>query len=153
MFTRIVRKKNGRQYLYVEERYREEGKVRSRSRCLGPVDAGARQPGWLRAQFPPTHGLDWDKIEREMLERAKQEQAKADLFAARMYADYRMILTTSPVPIEKPPSPHGLLSQDRPPDATPSATGTPEAPGAASPASATAPAAEPGQEMAAPDQG
>ena len=124
MFTRIVTKKNGRQYLYAEERYREDGRVRSRSRCLGPVNGGPRQPGWLRLQFPRTYGLDWDKIEREMGERMRQEQAKADVFAARMYLDYGMILKTSAVPIEKPPSPHGLFSPERPPDVA----GTSQAP-------------------------
>ena len=145
MFTRIVKRKNGRQYLYVEERYREDGVVRSRSRCLGPVNGETRQPGWLRAQFPPTHGLDWDKIEREMDERAKQEQAKADLFAARMYADYRMILSTSPIPIEKPPSPHGLSSPGRPPDAATPVAGTPQASDLGAPGTATDAATDPGQ--------
>ena len=115
MFTRIITKKNGRQYLYAEERYREDGRVRSRSRCLGPVNGGPRQPGWLRQQFPPTHGLDWDKIEREMGERMRQEQAKADAFAARMYLDYGMILKTSAVPIEKVPGAFAALpSPERP---------------------------------------
>ena len=138
MFTRIVKKKNGRQYLYVEERYRENGRVRSRSRCLGPVDGGTRQPGWLRAQFPPTHGLDWDKIEREMGERAKLEQARADAFAARMYLDYGMTLKTSATPIEKIPSPLARSSPGRPPDTVPPVAGVPQAPDpAASTASAT----------------
>ena len=113
-FTRIITKKNGRQYLYAEERYREGGRVRSRSRCLGPVNGATRQPGWLRMQFPRTYGIDWDKIERDMLVRAAQQKAKADAFAARMYADYRMILTTSPVPTEKPPSRFGVSSIELP---------------------------------------
>ena len=87
MFTRVVTKKNGRQYLYAEERYRAGGKVRSRSRCLGPIgDAEPKPPGWLRRLFPPPHGLDWDKIEREMVARADREKAKADAFAAKMHA-------------------------------------------------------------------
>jgi hypothetical protein len=36
-FARI-RSINGRRYRYEEERWREGGKVRSRSRCLGPID-------------------------------------------------------------------------------------------------------------------
>ena len=105
MFTRIITRKNGRQYLYVEERYREGGKVRSRSRCLGPVDGGTPKTGWLRAQFPRTHGLDWDAIEKQMMEKSKEAEAKAKAFAARMYLDYGMTLKTSTVPIEKVPSP------------------------------------------------
>lgn len=39
-FFRIVQRANGRRYLYEEVRWRENGKVRSRSRSLGPVDGG-----------------------------------------------------------------------------------------------------------------
>ena len=38
-FTRI-RSINGRRYLYEEQRWREEGEIKSRSRCLGPIDGG-----------------------------------------------------------------------------------------------------------------
>lgn len=102
MFTRIITKKNGRQYLYAEERYRDGGKVRSRSRCLGPVDGGAEhKPGFLRAQFPRTYGIDWDKIEQDLLARADREKTKANEFAAKMHAAYGMTFGTSAAPIEK----------------------------------------------------
>lgn len=46
-FTRI-RTINGRRYRYEESRWREGSKVRSRSRSLGPIDAGAgkRKRSW-----------------------------------------------------------------------------------------------------------
>jgi hypothetical protein len=136
MFTRILTRKNGRQYLYVEERYREGGKVRSRSRCLGPVSGETRQPGWLRSQFPRTYGLDWDKIEQEMATRADREKAKTDAFAARMYLDYGMSLKTHTSPVEKvstsvaaPPSsdqpPASEVSASAAPDASPAAQDQP----------------------------
>ncbi len=128
MFTRIITRKNGRQYLYVEERYREGGKVRSRSRCLGPVEGGTPKTGWLRAQFPRTYGLDWDAIEKRMMEKSKEAEAKSKVFAARMYLDYGMTLKTSMVPIEKVPSSIAFPSYARPSVPKVLAAVAPEAP-------------------------
>src|SRR5438309_566620 len=105
MFTRIVTRKN-RQYLYAEERYRgADGKVKSRSRSLGPVGGHARKPGWLKAQFPPTHGVDWGKIEEEMLARMDAEDAKAKAFADKMQAAHGMDLKNYAGPKEKTSNP------------------------------------------------
>lgn len=52
MFTR-TRVINGNPYLYQEERWREAGKVRSRSKCLGRADGGGRKKRHLL-------GVDWD---------------------------------------------------------------------------------------------
>jgi len=41
MSFRRIRRINGRQYLYEEDRWREGGKIKSRSRCLGPIDCVA----------------------------------------------------------------------------------------------------------------
>src|ERR1051326_1051913 len=45
-FTRI-RTIKGRQYLFQEERWRENGKVRSRSKSLGPVGGRKKKIAWL----------------------------------------------------------------------------------------------------------
>jgi hypothetical protein len=42
-FFRIAQRANGRRYLYEEVRWREGGRVRSRSRSLGPIDGGTRK--------------------------------------------------------------------------------------------------------------
>ena len=88
--------------------------VRSRSRCLGPVNGGTRKPGFLHMQFPSTYGIDWDKIERDTVVRAEQEKAKAQEFAAKMHAAFGMTFGTSAVPIEKVANPVDLPSSDRP---------------------------------------
>jgi hypothetical protein len=103
-FTRI-RTIKGRQYRYLEERWREGGKVRSRSISLGPTDDGP-QPGFLKRLFPPSYGFDWAKIEREELHRMKTEKSKRDAALKGLHDAYGMVLgPPSPVPIEKSPAP------------------------------------------------
>ena len=70
MFRRI-RTIKGRRYLYEEERYRENGKVRSRSRSLGPVDGpGSSRIGSLFFVSEPGSAF----IDRE-IERGQKEEA------------------------------------------------------------------------------
>ena len=77
-----VRKIKGRQYRYREERWREGGKVRSRSTCLGAVD-GEQPEGILRRIFPKTYGIDWAEIERQELERIRWRVRAKQPFLAR----------------------------------------------------------------------
>lgn len=48
-FFRIVSRENGRLYLYEEVRWREGGRVRSRSRSLGPIEGGVHKRRRSRA--------------------------------------------------------------------------------------------------------
>src|SRR3979409_1690565 len=99
MFVRTVTRKNGKRYAYLEERYRgDDGKGKSRSRSLGPVGGHVREPGWLKRQFPPTHGLDWDAIEKQMIEKMDEKEAKDKAFKDEMHEKYGMRFETSPVP-------------------------------------------------------
>ena len=96
-FTRI-RTINGKQYRYLEERWREGGKVRSRSISLGPTEGG-----WLRRQMGQSFGVDWDAIAREELARMDAEDARHAVLHARLYLDYGLKLgPETPVEVEKP---------------------------------------------------
>src|SRR5690242_871988 len=95
-----IRTIKGKEYRYEEHRFREGGKVRSRSICLGAVGGNASE-GWLRRQFPRNGGLDWAKIEGEELARQGREAAEKQAFAEKMHTLYGMNLTTSTAPIEK----------------------------------------------------
>ncbi len=95
-----IRMIKGRQYRYREERWREGGKVRSRSICLGPVDG--EEGGFLRRLVGRSDGVDWDAIARQELERIKTEDAHHAALHARLYLDYGLKLGPStPIPEEK----------------------------------------------------
>jgi hypothetical protein len=100
-FIRIRTIKN-KKYRYEEKRWREGGKVRSRSVCLGAV--GSDEPvGWFRAQLGQAHGLDWDAIEKQMLERQQAADAKQAAFTARVYTEFGMkVGSGNPVEVSKP---------------------------------------------------
>lgn len=147
MFTRIVKRKN-RSYLYEERRWREGGKVRSQSRCLGPVGgksgpSGENEAGWLRRQFPGKQGLDWDKIERQQLDIANREKAKSEDFAAKMHAAYGMRMDTPIGPVEKVSASARAISVDEPATnpAAPASPDHPQSPDVAAPAAPEAQAA------------
>ena len=100
MFTRI-RTINGRRYLYEETRWREGGKVCSRSKSLGPVDG----MGIIRRQFPKAHGIDWDAAERQQLAHMKADDERRAEVLKELHAAFGLTLGPSnPVPIDKPPS-------------------------------------------------
>ena len=116
-FTRI-RTIKGRRYRYLEERWRENGKVRSRSISLGPADEGP-QPGFLKRLFPPSYGIDWQKIEREELHRMETEKSKRDAALKGLHDAYGMVLgPSSPVPIEKAQAPAApsAIQKEAPPE-------------------------------------
>ena len=153
MFTRIITRKNGRQYLYLEERYREGGKVRSRSRCLGPVGGEVQQQGWLRRQFTETHGLDWDKIMREEGERNEKERADAKARFGQFARDIGLTMqpgSDPPVPEEKPPNTEHdkIFFGERASKTNTSQADTPQAPEAAPAAPAPDTTAEAAPETA-----
>ena len=93
-FTR-VRTIAGRQYLYEETRWREGKKVRSRSISLGPV-------GPDNGRIP---GINWEKIEKELGERQKAQDAMDAAQEARFQGTMAAIGLTVPastgLPIEK----------------------------------------------------
>jgi len=100
-FVRI-RMIKGKPYRYHEERWREGGKVRSRSISLGPVGSGGA-PGWLRLQLGITHGLDWDAIEREENVRLGIEAQRHASHLGNLYLDFGLKLgPATPVAVEKP---------------------------------------------------
>jgi hypothetical protein len=105
-FVRI-RTIKGRQYRYREERWREGGKVRSHSTCLGPVGVDNDGVGWLRRQLGRSYGFDWDAIERQMTERMHAEDKTHAAREARVHLDLLHIGLSVPAspagtPIEKP---------------------------------------------------
>ena len=100
-FVRIPKIK-GRHYRYREERWRDGGKVRSRSICLGPVGGDEPEGGFIRQLFRVrTHGFDWAAIEREELARQQREADAQKAFADKMHQLYGMNLATPAVPVEK----------------------------------------------------
>lgn len=99
MFLRI-RIINGRQYLYAEERWREDGKVRSRSRCLGPV--GGRATNWAaREQY---HDVLRQNVHRFGTHRPGERYA----IEARARAQYERMISGSPS--ERPAKPDRQFS-------------------------------------------
>jgi hypothetical protein len=108
-FTRI-RTIKGRDYRYLEERWREGGKVCSRSTSLGPVGGTVRRKGVLRqigdfitANFQHEHIFDMEALAREEQERQQQKAAKTAAALAELHERYGFSLgPSSPVPIEKP---------------------------------------------------
>lgn len=120
-FVRIVTRANGKRYLYKEERFRQGGKVKSRSRSLGPIDGGGRKLkrgregllAFLHAQrlSPEDRALAvaereaarTEQYQREHFgetasERAERERAE---FLARLHEAYGLKLGPSnPTPAE-----------------------------------------------------
>lgn len=95
MFLRI-RIINGRQYLYAEERWREDGKVRSRSRCLGPV--GGRAANWAaREQYH-------DVLRQNVYRFGKSRPGERYAIEARARAQYERMISGAP---PEPPAKRG----------------------------------------------
>jgi hypothetical protein len=111
-FTR-VRTINGRQYLYSEERWREGGKVRSRSISLGPVSgpiatpvsgARKRKSNLATNLAPPPHGHSVE--ERLMVQnqehKARDAEARGKALG-ELHDKFGMSVgPASPVPVDKP---------------------------------------------------
>ena len=45
MAYEVIKTISGRQYRYLQETYRESGRVRTRNTYLGPIDGGVRRRG------------------------------------------------------------------------------------------------------------
>jgi hypothetical protein len=143
-FTR-VRTINGHRYLYEEHRWREGGKVKSRSRCLGPIEdgGGAARPkrrvsksGGLLAFFhaqrlspedralatAAKEALRTEQYQREQFGETAQERAARERqeHLDKLYAAYGLkIGPTIPVPIEPQPASVLAEKQEGPADAEP----------------------------------
>lgn len=78
----------GKQYRYLEERYREGRKVRSRSTYLGPASSGGGGLSFIPKPVPPEQ-RGWAYIERLMEKYPAPPTAPA---------------AAAPVPVEKPPT-------------------------------------------------
>jgi hypothetical protein len=120
-FFRIVTRANGKRYFYNEERYRQGGKVKSRSRSLGPIDGGGRKrkrgTGELLA-FLHAQGLSpidrvlavaeretarVEKYQREHFGETASEKAEREReeFLAKLHVAYGLTLgPPNPIPIE-----------------------------------------------------
>jgi hypothetical protein len=147
-FFRIVTRANGKRYLYNEERYRQGGKVKSRSRSLGPVDGNARKPrrgggsllAFLHAQrlSPEDRALAvaekaaarTEQYQREVFgetgpERAERERQQ---HLDKLHALYGLTLgPRNPTPIEPQPAPAAVDTEESPGETEPVAA-TAEAP-------------------------
>ena len=115
---------NGRQYRYLEERYREGGKVRSKSKYLG---RGGNPP-------PSIFNVDWratlfaepgPKFDEEaMLRDVKAADAKYAAMKERFTAETGLkVGPAAPTPVDKTTAPAGPEAQSpsQPGDTAPSA--------------------------------
>jgi hypothetical protein len=143
-FTRI-RTVNGHRYLYEEHRWREGGKVKSRSRCLGRIGDGGsaarpkRRVSKSGGVFAFIHAQRLSPEDRALATAAKEamrvEQYQRERFgetaqerAARerqehldkLYTAYGLKMgPANPVPIEPQPAPVSAEKQECPADAEP----------------------------------
>lgn len=119
-FFRVVTRANGKRYLYKEERFRRGGKVKSRSRSLGPVGGGRepkRRTNGLLAFFDAQRlsaedralavaereAARVDKYQREHFGETASERAERERveFLAQLHAAYGLKLgPPNPTPIE-----------------------------------------------------
>ncbi len=84
MAYEVIKTISGRQYRYLQETYRESGRVRTRNTYLGPVDGGVRRRGGVtgllqglvrkkdRNDFGETESQARERGAREDRERVKQ---------------------------------------------------------------------------------
>jgi hypothetical protein len=84
MAYEVIKTISGRQYRYLQETYRESGRVRTRNTYLGPVDGGVRRRGGVtgflqslvrkkdRNDFGETKAQARGRVAREDRERVKQ---------------------------------------------------------------------------------
>jgi len=90
----VIKTINGRQYRYEQETYRENGKVRTRSTYIGPVDGGRRRKGLTgflqelvrkkdrRVDMGETEAEASARVAREDAERAKDARVNELLTAS-----------------------------------------------------------------------
>jgi hypothetical protein len=144
MTFKRIRTINGRQYGYEEVRWRENGKVKSQSRCLGPIDSAPppkrkkRQSGGLLAFIEAQRLSPEDRVlatvEREA---ARVERYQRELFGEtareRVGRERQEHLDSlhqrfglklgpfNPTPIEKQPTATVLATKESPAEAGPTA--------------------------------
>jgi hypothetical protein len=97
--TRVIKVIRGRSYYYNQISRRVNGKVKTTTEYIGPVN-----PRRARAAKPERRlerGPDWYKMEQEMARQQAAEQAKTDAFNAKMHDLYGMNPKTYDAPIEK----------------------------------------------------
>jgi hypothetical protein len=118
-FTRVrtIRKKNGKsyQYRYLEYRWREGKKVRSKSVLIGAVKAVT---AFIEANRTRRYGMPDDEVVmKQFSERAAREAQAKQIFANEMHGLYGMKLdpTMSPSPIDKPAPQIDLVPAAEPP--------------------------------------
>jgi hypothetical protein len=85
-FTRI-RTINGHRYIYEEHRWREGGKVKSRSRSLGPVDGGGRRLKQERRGFLAFLHAQRVSLEDRALAVAEREAARTEQYQRDHYGE------------------------------------------------------------------
>lgn len=142
-FTRVktVRKKNGKsyQYRYREYRWREGKKVRSKSILIGALAAVG---SFIEDNITRTHGVDWDRVERDAIARQEQKQAGRQAVLDRLHAAYGLTVgPVNPTPIDKTVS--NVLSEA-------AGAGVPESEHAEDAGSGQTPSDENGGEQAGP---
>jgi hypothetical protein len=110
-----IRTIKGRDYRYLEERWREGGKVCSRSTSLGPVGGTVRRRKgvlgrigeFITTNLQHGHVFDMEALAREEQEREQQKAAKIAAGLAELHARYGLTLGPAiPVPIDKPVRDH-----------------------------------------------
>src|SRR6202041_791465 len=96
MAYEVIKTISGRQYRYLQETYRESGRVRTRNTYLGPADGGVRRRGGVtgflqglvrkkdRDDFGETETQARERVAREDRERAKQTRVNELLTASRI---------------------------------------------------------------------
>ena len=77
MAYEVIKTISGRQYRYLQETYRESGKVRTHNIYLGPVDGGVRRrggvTGFLQGLVRKKERNDFGESETQMRERVARE--------------------------------------------------------------------------------
>lgn len=138
-FTRI-RNINGHQYLYEEHRWREAGRVKSRSRSLGPIDGGGERKAKRRSSgglLAFMHAQRLSAEDRAFVaaekEAARIEQYQREIFGEtaperaqrerqehldKLHAAYGLRLgPPNPTPIEPRPAPTVTETKEDPAEA------------------------------------
>lgn len=122
-----IRTINGKQYEYLEERYREGGKVRTRSVYLGPVSK--------RNPVPLYEPANIEKMLEEYGRQLKAEEGRLAIAKDKLSKELGVDLSPTTAPIDKGPtaaseffaaeraSPAQSPSHETAPDVAPSAPG------------------------------
>jgi hypothetical protein len=94
MAYEVIKTIKGRQYRYLQETYREGGRVRTRNSYLGPLDGGVRRRGGVtgllqdlvrkkdRGDFGETESQERERVACEDRERVKQARVNEQLTGA-----------------------------------------------------------------------